>query len=175
MSLMEMTVPDVVADKAQYRFAELMLLLPKEVTFGKTITGSGTNDWIINMLKETARFPHHYATWLSIGHTLQATEDMEPYDDATAYTGVVILPSVTLDEDFTTITVPDGPINIYSVYPLYRHELEYKVANGYNALLDCLIEKDAREIFDFNRRPCSDLIIQECKSRQYLLPAFIMK
>lgn len=153
MSLLDMNVPDAVEDKAPYRFAELMLLLPKSVEFGKTVTGEGANDWIINMLKETARFPHHYGTWLSIGHTLQAAEDMAPYDESTAYTGVVILPSVTFDEDFTTIPCAEGVINIYSIYPLYRHELEYKIANGYNALLDCLIEKDAKEIFSYEREP----------------------
>ncbi|PSK89301.1 suppressor of fused domain protein [Taibaiella chishuiensis] len=151
MSLLEMTVPDVVEDKQPYRFAELMMILPKDIEFGGTITGEGGNDWIINLLKETARFPHHYDSWLAIGHTLQATEDMEPYDPATEYRGVVILPSVTFEEDFTTLSAPDGPINIYSVFPLYGPELEYKIAHGYNALLDRLIEKDAREIFDFKR------------------------
>ncbi len=151
MSLLEMTVPDAVEDKAAHRFAELMMIVPKSIEFGSTITGEGGNDWIINLLKETARFPHHYDTWLSTGHTLQATEDMEPYDESTEYTGVVILPSVTFEEDFTTIASEHGPIHIYSVFPLYRDELEYKIANGYNALLDRLIEKDAREIFDYKR------------------------
>ena len=151
MSLLEMRVPDAVPEKERYRFAELILLLPKTITFGTTVTGDGANDWIIEMLKETARFPHHYNTWLAIGHTMQASADMEPYHPATAYTGVVVLPSVTFDEDFTSIPGPDGPLNIYSLFPLYRQELKYKVANGYNALLDCLIAKDAREIFDFER------------------------
>lgn len=58
-----MTLPDSVPDKDKYKFAELMLLVPKDVTFS-TVTGEGGNDWIIAMLKEAARFPHHYDTWL---------------------------------------------------------------------------------------------------------------
>ena len=150
MSTLEMIVPKAVENPQDYKFAELMLLLPKSITFGK-VTGDHPNDWIIGMLKEAARFPHHYDTWLAIGHTLQATADMEPYNENTNYTGVVILPSVTFDEEFTTVQAGENLINIYSVFPLYADEMNYKIANGYNALLDRLIEKNAQEIFDENR------------------------
>ena len=151
MSLLEMTVPDEVEHPNQYKFAELMILLPKEIEFGKIFPSENKNDWILGMLKETARFPHHYDTWLAIGHTLQATADMDPYSENTDYTGIVILPSVTFDEEFTTIPVGENQINIYSVFPLYENEMKYKIENGYNALLDKLIENDAKEIFDYNR------------------------
>jgi len=150
MSTLEMTVPNAVENPQDYKFAELMLLLPKSITFGK-VTGDNPNDWLIAMLKEAARFPHHYDTWLAIGHTLQATADMEPYAENTNYTGVVILPSVTFDEEFTSVQAGKNLINIYSVFPLYADEMNYKIANGYNALLDRLIEKNAQEIFDENR------------------------
>lgn len=151
MSLLEMSVPERVENPEQYKFAELMILLPKEIEFGKFFPSENENDWFIGMLKETARFPHHYDTWMSIGHTLQATADLETYSGETDYVGVVILPSVTFAEDFTEIKVDDGLINIYSVFPLYKNELEYKIANGYNALLDKLIEKNGKEVFDNNR------------------------
>lgn len=150
MSTLEMLVPDTVENLAQYKFAELMLLLPKDLEFGK-VTGDNPNDWLIAMLKETARFPHHYDTWLAIGHTLQATADMEPYSENADFAGVVILPSVTFDDEFTTIQVGDDLINVYSVFPLYANEMNYKIENGYNALLDKLIENDSKEIFDYNR------------------------
>jgi len=150
MSTLAMTVPAAVENPQYYQFAELMLLLPKFVIFGK-VTGDHPNDWLISMLKETARFPHHYDTWLSIGHTLQATADMESYAENTNYTGVVILPSVTFDEEFTSVQTGKNLINIYSVFPLYADEMNYKIENGYNALLDKLIEKNAKEIFDENR------------------------
>ena len=150
MSTLEMSVPNAVENLKDYQFAELMLLLPKSITFGK-VTGDNPNDWLIAMLKEVARFPHHYDTWLSIGHTLQATAEMQPYAENTNYTGVVILPSVTFDEEFTSVQAGENLINIYSVFPLYADEMNYKIENGYNALLDRLIEKNAKEIFDNNR------------------------
>ncbi|RZK20392.1 MAG: suppressor of fused domain protein [Pedobacter sp.] len=151
MSLLEMTVPEAVEEPELYKFAELMLLLPKSVEFGKTFPGDNENDWILEMIKETARFPHHYDTWLSIGHTLQATADMETYSKETDYVGLVVLPSVTFDEEFTEIKAGDNLINIYSLFPLYKNELEYKIANNYNALLDRLIEKNAQEILNNSR------------------------
>ena len=151
MSLLEMTVPDGVENPETYTFAELMILLPKAIEFGKIFPSENENDWIIGMLKETARFPHHYDTWLAIGHTLQATTEMEPYSGDTDYVGLVILPSVTFDEEFTEIKTAEETINIYSVFPLYKDELEYKIANEYNALLDKLIEKNSKEVFDNKR------------------------
>lgn len=150
MSTLEMTVPPDVENPQEYKFAELMLLLPKSMAFGE-VTGDNPNDWLIDMLKENARFPHHYDTWLTIGHTLQATADMEPYEEHTEYTGVVILPSVNFDEDFTTLQAGENRINIYSVFPLYAGEMNYKKENGYNALLDRLIEKNTKEVFNNNR------------------------
>ncbi len=76
---------------------------------------------------------------------------MEPYAEQTEYTGVVILPSVNFDEDFTTIQAGENRINIYSVFPLYADEMNYKIQNGYNALLDRLIAKNAKEVFDEER------------------------
>lgn len=150
MSTLEMTVPPDVENPQEYKFAELMLLLQKSVAFGE-VTGDNPNDWLIDMLKENARFPHHYDTWLTIGHTLQATAGMEPYEEHTEYTGVVILPSVNFDEDFTTLLAGENRINIYSVFPLYADEMNYKIENGYNALLDRLIAKNAKEVFNNNR------------------------
>lgn len=150
MSTLEMTVSEGIENPDGYKFAELMLLVPKTITFGK-VTGDNPNDWLIEMLKEAARFPHHYDTWLAIGHTLQATADMEPYDETTNYTGVVILPSASLDEDFTSVKAGENLINIYSVFPLYAEEMNYKIANGYSAFFDRLVEKDASDIFDNHR------------------------
>ena len=116
MSLMEMNLSDNIEDRNDLRFAELMLLLPKEIEFGEIHNGENKNDWIISMLKQTARFPHHYETWLGIGHTIQATEDFETYDEKTEFVGAIILPSVTFGEDFTEIEMDGQKINLYGYF-----------------------------------------------------------
>ncbi|MDN3693592.1 suppressor of fused domain protein [Chryseobacterium tructae] len=82
MSLLEMKVPDTIQDKEDYAFAELLIILPKDLEFEKTFPSEGKNDWIISLIKEMARFPHHQDTFLTEGHSLQAWSDIsEPYDE----------------------------------------------------------------------------------------------
>jgi len=152
MSLLEMSVASDIKNRNDYLFAELMVLVPKTFEFGILHTGTEKNGWIISMLKQTARFPHHYDTFLSVGHTLQATEDMQTYDVETIYVGCVLLPSVTFDKEFTEIKCGDNKINIYSLFPLYKDELEYKVQKGYDGLVDLLNKAKPKEIIDMERK-----------------------
>ncbi|MGH1385651.1 suppressor of fused domain protein [Kordia sp.] len=133
-------------------FAELMIIIPKEVEFDSVYTGEKKNDWIITMLKRTARFPHYYDTWIEIGHTIQANEDFTPYSNETKYAGALILPSVTFGKDFTEIHKNDRKINIYTIFPLYKNEIEFKIENGYHKLLDLIIKANNKEVLNLNRK-----------------------
>jgi hypothetical protein len=153
MSLLKMQVPESIPDKDNYAFAELMLLLPKSMAFSKVFPSGDKNDWMISMMKEMARFPHHQDTFLTEGHTLQAWNDIaEPYDETTSFTGCILLPSATFDDDFMQVTSNDRTINIYSLFPLYENELAYKIANGYSKFFDLLAQGDVKEIFDNQRK-----------------------
>ena len=110
MSSYEMTVDNEIENIKDYQFLELMILLPKDMKFGEVHTGKEKNGWIISMLKQTARFPHHYYTYLSIGHTIQATEDLEPYSKDTEFIGCLILPSLAFEKYFTEIICGDNKI-----------------------------------------------------------------
>lgn len=152
MSLLEMNVNAEISNESDYQFAELMALTPKDMEFAQVFTGIEKNGWIISMLKQTARFPHHYETFIAIGHTLQATEDMQPYSNETEYIGCAVLPSVTFDEDFTEFKCGDKKINIYGLFPLYKNELEYKMQKGYAAFVDLLRKSKSKEIIDNKRK-----------------------
>jgi hypothetical protein len=153
MSLLEMNVPQTIENREEYAFAELILLVPKEMEFNDVLSGHNKNEWIMDMMKDMARFPHHQNTFLTEGHTLQAWHDIaEPYDKDTHFTSCVLLPSATFDEDFMKINVDDRIINFYSLFPLYKNELEYKIQNGYSEFFDLLIEDDTPEVFDHNRK-----------------------
>jgi len=151
MSLLEMTVNAEIENRSDYLFAELMVLTPKDLDFEQVYTGNEKNSWIISMLKQTARYPHHYDTFITIGQTLQATEDMRPYNSETDYVGCAILPSVTFDSDFTEVKCENKKINIYSLFPMYKNELDYKIQKGYAGLVDLLNKERPKEIID-NRR-----------------------
>ncbi|MCI9843310.1 suppressor of fused domain protein [Flavobacterium pectinovorum] len=151
MSLLKMNVPEGIENPEKYQFCELMVLLPKSIEFDTLYTGKEKNSWIISMLKEAARVPHYNESWLAVGHSLQATADFEPYGEETEFSGCIVLPSVTFDEEFTEFYSEDRQINIYSLFPVYKNELEYKVENGYNKFLDLLIEANTKEILDLER------------------------
>lgn len=151
MSLLKMNITDQMENPNDFEFSELMMMIPKSIEFGKVYTGKNKNDWILSVLKKTAKFPHFYNTWIGVGHTIQAEEDLTPYGKDTDYVGAVILPSVTYDKDFTEIHRNGHRINIYSVFPLYKNELEFKVKNGYHKFLDVLIKANNTEMLDVNR------------------------
>ncbi len=153
MSLLEMQVPESIENRENYAFAELMLLLPKNIEFGKVFPSEDKNDWIIGMMKDMARFPHHQDTFLTEGHTLQAWNDIaDPYSEHTNFTGCILLPSATFGEDFMQLTSGDRIINIFSLFPLYQNELAYKIQNGYGKFFDLLSQGDVKEMFDNQRK-----------------------
>ena len=152
MSTLKMNVDEQAGNPSELEFAELMMLIPKKIEFEQVYSGENKNDWIISILKRTAKFPHFYNTWIGIGHTIQAEKNMTPYSKETEYVGTLILPSVTFDKDFTEINKNGKKINIYNVFPLYKNELEYKIENGYSKLLDLIIKANGKEVLDLNRK-----------------------
>jgi hypothetical protein len=151
MSSIAMNVSEIEKNSESYQFAELMTLIPKGIDFGR-IHPSGTKyDWIISMLKQSAKFPHFYDTWVGVGHTFQADEEMKPYSNDTNYCGCLVLPTMTFSKEFQTIDSPNGAINIYGLFPLYKEELDFKIKNGFNEFMNFLINNNAKEIIDFER------------------------
>ncbi len=151
MSSIAMNVSEIEQNSESYKFAELMTLIPKGVDFGKIYPSGTKYDWIISMLKQSAKFPHFYDTWVGIGHTIQAHEEIIPYSENTNYCGCLVLPIMTFPEEFQKIDSPNGTINIYGLFPLYKEELEFKIHNGYNQFINFLIKNNTKEVMDFDR------------------------
>lgn len=151
MSSIAMNVSEIQKDSDLYKFAELMVLIPKGIDFGKMYPSGTKYDWIISMLKQSAKFPHFYDTWIGVGHTIQADEEMKPYSDDTDYRGCLVLPTMTFPKDFQKINSPYGTINIYGLFPLYKEELEFKIQNGFNEFITFPIKNNTEEIIDLHR------------------------
>ncbi|MBA4058605.1 MAG: hypothetical protein C0490_28070, partial [Marivirga sp.] len=104
-----------------------------------------------SMIKQSAKFPHFYDTWIGVGHTIQAHENMKPYSDDTEFCGCLVLPTMTFPEDFQKIHSPNGIINIFGLFPLYKEELDFKIQNGFNEFVQFLIKNNSKEVIDFKR------------------------
>ncbi|NJL76120.1 MAG: suppressor of fused domain protein [Saprospiraceae bacterium] len=151
MSSIAMNVSEIPKDSESYRFAELMTLIPKGIDFGIMYPSKTKFDWIISMIKQSAKFPHLYDTWIGLGHTIQADEEMKPYSDDTDYCGCLVLPTMTFPKKFQKIKSSNGLINIYGLFPMYKEELEFKIEHGFNEFIQFLIKNNTKEIINFKR------------------------
>jgi hypothetical protein len=64
----------------------------------------------------------------------------------------MLLPSLSLGRGFGELTVnEEKTINFYCLYPLYREEMELKLKNGRDALIDKFAGFRVRDIVDIKR------------------------
>lgn len=128
-----MNVPNQLKEE-QLKRAELVICLPEYWKLDKEHLKDEKWYWPIRLLKELARFPGENNTWLGWGHT-------GSYDGPLSYT-TELCASILINPPCgnvggNTCTLPDGEeVNFYQVIPLYGDELEYKLKNGTQKLLD---------------------------------------
>ncbi|EJL28226.1 suppressor of fused domain protein [Brevibacillus sp. BC25] len=153
MSDLPMTIPDEIQEQMEENIerAELMIFLPASWELTQESLQDENNYWPIRLMKQLARFPHQYNTWLGYGHTIPNYQEYEPYADGTGLNGVVLF---QLSEEISVIPTKDGnKIHAYFLIPLYKEEMEYKLEHGMDALLDKLFElEDDALILNPNRR-----------------------
>lgn len=128
-----MNVPNQLKED-QLERAELVICLPEYWNLDKEHLKDEKWYWPIRLLKELARFPGENNTWLGWGHTVS-------YDGPLSYT-TELCASILINPPCgnvggNTCTLPDGEeVNFYQIIPLYGDELEFKLKNGTQKLLD---------------------------------------
>lgn len=149
MSDLPMTTP-VGSDAPQ--FVELLTTLPADWHLDQKSFESETWYWPVRLLKSLARLPHSYKTWLGWGHTIPNGDPPEPYAKNTRLCGSIVLPSITVSDNFHTLFIDDRKtITFYSVVPLYEEEMNFKLRSGTDALLDKLSKRNVTDIIDPSR------------------------
>lgn len=135
MSDKPMTVPE---GAEEYRYAELVIRLPASWPIDQEAHKIEANYWPIRWVKILARFPHEFETWLADGHTIPTGDPPEPYADNTKLCCMMLAATALSPEAFHTLELPDRVIHFWSLVPLYREEMEYKLKRGSEALLERL-------------------------------------
>ena len=80
--------------------------------------------WPIRLLKQLARLPMTYDTWLGWGHTV---DNQEPYAANTELQGVILIDPQNVEDGAEKAVLPNGGCcPFYQVIPLYAEEMEYK-------------------------------------------------
>lgn len=119
-----------------------MLFLPENWPTSSEAFKDEKYYWPIKLLKQLARFPHQYNTWLGYGHTIPNTNEYDSYAYSTELNGAILS---VLRDDVRKFKTKDGnTINIYCVIPLYKEEMDYKLENGMDALFEKLSEVEGQ-------------------------------
>lgn len=149
----EMEIPD---KWKEYRLerAEYVIYVPKEWDLNSPEIA---DYWPIKVLKNVARLPILCDTWLSFGHTTQDDEEGSPYAPNTKFNSVVLDFCDNHQGEVRLETSSGKTINFYQIIPLYPEELEFKMNNDAETLIDLFDKKNIDyKIVDINRRSALD-------------------
>ena len=133
MGAHRMNVPEELAEYKLER-AELAIALPGNWKLKHEDLKNERWYWPIRLLKTLARLPIASDTWLGFGHTMDNEED---FAKGTKLCAAILTGPQDTEDGSEVCILPSGEeVNFYQVIPLYRDELEYKLAHDADALLD---------------------------------------
>jgi len=125
-------------DEYQLDRAELMVCLPPDWELDNLSDEKWY--WPLRWLKILARLPGENDTWLGWGHTIPNGSPMAENTRLSAL--MLIYPSAFGDISFECELPSGGGVNFYQIIPIYDEELEYKLKNNAEALLDLMNSED---------------------------------
>lgn len=121
-------------------YAEYVLYLPAD---WDVKSGDPLNYWPIGMLKKIARLPIDCDTWLGYGHTIHGNADAAPLAANTELNSFILLSGVSLEGEMCDFKLSSGKlIRFYELMALYQEELDFKMANDTQTLLDLLPDEE---------------------------------
>ncbi len=132
MSAAPMSVPD---DEESPRFAELMICLPPDWPCSQDDFNDPDNYWPVRWLKELARLPISFETFLDMGHTVPNGDPAEPFTENCPFVCWMVLPPA-LDERGAFIRSSGKNIALFQIVPLFREEMELHLEQGSMALFE---------------------------------------
>lgn len=132
-----MNVPGELAEYKLER-AELAIALPPDWKLDQESMKDEKWYWPVRLLKTLARLPITSDTWLGWGHTV---DNKKPFAENTKLCAAVLTEPKNIEENGFICQLPgDRPVNFYQVIPLYREELEYKIKQSAQELLEIMAE-----------------------------------
>ena len=144
-----MTVPEGLEE---HRYAELVLALPPEWPLEQEALDDERNWWPLRVLKQIARLPHEYDTFIWYGHTIPNGDPPEPYAENTELCCALITPPVLAPDGFDSLSLPDGrSVTVFGVVALHAAEMKFKLDHGAEKLWELLQENEVSELVDVGR------------------------
>lgn len=137
MSATPMNVPE---GAEEFKYAELMAILPESWDMTPQGLKNPANYWPVLWLKNLARIPKQYDSWLCYGHSIPNGDPSRPIAN-TNFEGIVIMDSATLPDDFQEVKVGNESLYLYSVVPVYAEEMAFKIEHGIDELREVFSQK----------------------------------
>lgn len=115
---------------------ELLLNLPKDWKLDGESLKEEDWYWPIQLLRSAARLPIAAGAWFAWGHTIGLPEGCTYAGSNKFCSSMLLLPGVFGEQSYNC-EIPGGKtITFYQVIPLYKEELDYKLKNGSEALVN---------------------------------------
>ena len=113
--------------------------------------------WPLRWLKILARLPAEEDSWLGWGHTI-ANPQGRPFAENTKFCGVMLVNPGDFPEDAACCPLPDGDeVNFYQMVPLYQEEMDFKMQNGAEELLQRMSDEQLQMV-DLARKNACDFM-----------------
>jgi hypothetical protein len=142
------SLPLKTPEKQFSKYIELCMLLPQNWDLHNNNWKKPKNYWPIELLKSIGRYPSENNTWLGFGHSIPTGEPII----GTKFESVILLKSRTLSDDFQKIKYGKERIELYTLFPLYIEEQNYKNENGTSKLLELFDKENINDIVNIKRK-----------------------
>jgi hypothetical protein len=149
MSERPMDAPEGMPDAC---FAELMISLPADWPFSKEAFQREENWWPIRLLKDVARYPHVQNSWVYWGHSWSSVDPPQPFAPNTKMSSAVLFAPKLVAEEGQTIRIGRKEFaRLLAVFPIYQDELEVKLGEGIERLIELFGRHGITELLDVKR------------------------
>ena len=110
-------------------------------------------DEYIETLRWIAHFPHDSKSWLGYGHTMPNGNPPAPFWGSDTLDTLVFLPPIIMKDQnlHEELSLSGDPVSFLWVVPLTTAECNFKLQNGFDALLDLFGKNKHPYVFDPKR------------------------
>ena len=136
----------------EYRFAELVISLPPTWPLDGKGWKHERHWWPFQWLRQIARLPHEFNTFLFYGHTVPNGDPAKPFAPGTKLCCMLLSSPVLCGEEADTLAIDKKTqIHFYSPIPIYREEMDFALSRGSVELLERLENAGVTELWDLQR------------------------
>lgn len=148
---MAMNAPEGLPDRLELLVA-LPVGWPGIDPLDSDLLSDEANYWPIRMLKDIARIPSTYNSFLTWGHTI-VDEDGDLFAPESPFNGAIVGPPLGYPPPMMRAVTPVGDVDYLAIFPTTPAEMDFKVATpgGGEALIDRFMENEVTAVIDPNR------------------------